>query len=189
MPKPFSFLSVGRSVPAAGFAYPTAPDGDFVPTDREDAATTPPKSPAGQNEGATANFAALGLGNITTRELAEVRLEVRDEIEQVKNDLFGAAMGVSALRDRMDSFEALACREASEARALELRDGLRRELRDWLRTQIDDAVKEAMAQALEFARRELLASLSSGEFFRLSELPSQPATLAEEPQILSSRPL
>ncbi len=44
-------------------------------------------------------------GPLVSREMALLEQELKAEIDQVKSDLFGAAMGVSALKDRIDGLE------------------------------------------------------------------------------------
>ncbi len=42
---------------------------------------------------------------LQTRELSELRVDLENEIESVRQDVFGAAMGVSALKDRLEDLE------------------------------------------------------------------------------------
>ncbi|MDZ4287178.1 MAG: hypothetical protein U0984_04430, partial [Prosthecobacter sp.] len=104
-------------------------------------------------------------GQISSREIAQLRLELRDEIEQVKNDLFGAAMGVSALKDRLDGLEAQVTKAAETPPAAatpSLED-----LQAWINERVEQAVQAALERAFEVANQEIAAGLSSSDFYRL----------------------
>lgn len=127
-------------------------------------------------------------GQITSREIAQLRMEMREEIEQVKNDLFGAAMGVSALKDRLDGLE------AQVAKASEKPPGppspTLEDLQAWITQRVEQAVQAAVERALEAVNQRADSTLSSSDFYRMPvrvRPPDRPS-LSEAPMILSSCP-
>lgn len=88
--------------------------------------------------------------DLTSRESAELRREWTREIEQVKSDLFGAALGVSALKDRLDTLEVqLLQTPASPTPEAGLsKDELIAWMQDWIESNVERIMETAVAKAL-----------------------------------------
>lgn len=166
--------------------------------------STPPPA---AGEGWSANQAP---NLISSRELAQLKLDIHQEIEEVKNDLFGAAMGVNALKDRLDGLESQVVTQTAEAvtpanaapapgSAFQnptggaTREEVQAWVHEWLQAHLTEAVQAAFEKVLATAAEQVTATLSSNEFFRMPIRPPQPAQepvplFSRAPLILSSRP-
>lgn len=114
-----------------------------------------------------------------------LRSELLHEIEQVKSDLFGAAMGVSALKDRLDGLEHQAAQPAkSTSASLEA-------LQAWATTWLEENLPKAIERALAAQLEKELSAMSSISYFRSPiRRPSDRHTLlSQAPVILSSSTL
>jgi hypothetical protein len=153
-------------------------------------------SAGGGQEGWSANQAP---NQISGRELAQLRVDMRQEIEEVKNDLFGAAMGVNALKDRLDGLEAQVVTQAMQAAAESLkspspaptRDEIHAWVREWLQEHLPAAVQAAVEKALETVAEPNAAIAPSSDFFRMPTTPqgqNSTPVFSQAPMILSTRP-
>ncbi|HYF34938.1 MAG TPA: hypothetical protein VD994_06565 [Prosthecobacter sp.] len=150
-------------------AAPAAPS-SILPTQAPSPWNKPNASPA--------PGASWSPGQVSSREIAQLRLDVREELEQVKNDLFGAATGVSALKDRLDGLEHQMAK-APIASGVSLED-----LQTWINGRIEQAVQAAVERTLE-------AVLGSGVEAARAALRAQPQdrpSLSQAPVVLSSSP-
>lgn len=136
-----------------------------------------------------ANPPAPQPSSVTTApEVDELRQELNGEIEQVKNDLFGAVMGVSALKDRLDGLEAQLSRVESAPQpepppALEIEPVIT----SWL----DDHLPAAIERMLAEAQLKMLGTPGAA-FFRSSIPLSEAARqnlYSQPPVILNSAPV
>lgn len=114
-------------------------------------------------------------------DLDALKQELQTEIEQVKNDLFGAVMGVSALKDRLDGIESQVQQSVAEP-ALPSRNDLEIWMTTWLEKRLDEVLERTLAPVLnKFSTQGLL------------RLPLSPAelhsTLSQPPVILTSTPV
>ncbi|MES2595505.1 MAG: hypothetical protein V4662_09225 [Verrucomicrobiota bacterium] len=130
-----------------------------------------------------------------------VRHELQEEIEQVKNDLFGAVMGVSALKDRLDGLEAQLQRIQSAPPAAPVpasadptptpgasRSEVEGLISSWMETNLSTAVERLLAAS----REQMMASLSTLSFFRTATPLSgtdRQSFLAQPPVILTATPV
>lgn len=202
--KPMEELAQPSPFVAAPMASPnqraaSAPPGAAIAASLAIAAQQPEPRPSIVAKSQTSDEAWLP-NQISSRELAQVRVEMRQEIEQVRGDLFGAAMGVSALKDRLDGLESQVVAQAMQAAAAEAapssnpgpsREEVQGWVHDWLQTHLDDAVQAAVQKFLENAAEHVTSTLSSSEFFRMPTRPPAGTPLpplSQAPQILSSRP-
>ena len=122
------------------------------------------------------------------RDLAQLRMDLEREIEQVRQDLFGAAMGVSALKDRLDDLETTVARPLASSPAFSASE-VELLMRHWLDVHLPPFIHQAVQRTLDQALEQTVASLSSTEFFRMPvHAPGLPADafLSQAPQILSS---
>lgn len=111
-----------------------------------------------------------------------LRQELQSEIEQVKNDLFGAVMGVSALKDRLDGIESQVQPPAADEPAFPSRNELEAWMSTWLETRLGEVLERSLAPVLtKFSTQGLL------------RLPISPAelnsTLSQPPVIITSTPV
>lgn len=123
---------------------------------------------------------------LQTRELSELRMDLEKEIESVRQDLFGAAMGVSALKDRLEDLEQLMAKKPA---ASESSPDVENVIQAWLDTHLSSYVEAAVQRTLAAALEKTVASLSSHEFFRLpGHLPDlvPEVVFSQPPHILSS---
>lgn len=124
--------------------------------------------------------------SLQTRELSELRMDLEKEIESVRQDLFGAAMGVSALKDRLEDLEQLMAKKPVSAQpSLDVESAIRA----WLDTNLPSYVEAAAQRILDSALAQTVASLSSHEFFRLpGHLPDlvPEVVFSQPPHILST---
>jgi len=126
--------------------------------------------------------------SLSNRDLAQLRLDLEAEIEQVRQDLFGAAMGVSALKDRIDGLEAMTAKEPATVPPLSPAE-VERLVRDWLDAHLPSQVETAIQSTLDQALQQTISSLSSSEFFRMPvHTPglNPDKLLSQAPQILST---
>lgn len=124
------------------------------------------------------------------QDVAQLRLDMQTEIEQVRQDIFGAAMGVSALKDRLDGVESSLSQPPPAGAAPTLsKEDVDRLVRDWLDAHLPHVVEESVQKSLEQALQQTVATLSSSEFFRMPvHMAGQfsDTHLTQAPQILSS---
>jgi len=128
------------------------------------------------------------IQNLQNRDLAQLRMDLEAEIEQVRQDLFGAAMGVSALKDRIDGLESTVEKKPAPVPAFSKAE-VEHLVRDWLETHLPPKVEQAVQEGLDQAVQQTISTLSSSEFFRMPvHTPGlNPATLlSQAPHILSS---
>ena len=117
----------------------------------------------------------------TTVDVDVLKQEFQAEIEQVKNDLFGAVMGVSALKDRLDGIESQV-QQTPVQPSLPSRSELETWMSSWLETHLGEALERTLGSVLgKFSSQGLLRTpLSHAEL---------QATLSQPPVILTSTPL
>ncbi len=120
-----------------------------------------------------------------------LRLELRGEIEQVKGDLFGAAMGVSALKDRLDGLESQMTQKQAAASPTHSQTS-REAIESWIAAWFDEHLPAALDRAVTDAQTKSLGSLSTQTWFR--QPVSFPAAdrhtfLSQPPLILASTPV
>jgi hypothetical protein len=152
------------------------PERPMPPPNRRPASAVP-ASVAFGNSPAPASSPPWSAGQVSSREIAQLRLEMREELEQIKNDLFGAATGVSALKDRLDGVE------QTVTKAAQTSSPRMEELQAWMDERIEKAVLTAVARAFE-------AALGGGrEGAHLAPArPQDRPSLSEAPVVLSSSP-
>lgn len=140
----------------------------------------PPTAPAAHHFNA--------IQSLQSRDVAQMRVELESEIEQVRQDLFGAAMGVSALKDRLDGLESTVEKPA-EPPATFTAEMIPTLAQNWLDAHLPGFIEQSVQKALELALQKKMAELSSHEFFRMpvpvASLTSDPF-LSQPPQILSA---
>lgn len=122
---------------------------------------------------------------VQTRELSELRMDLEKEIESVRQDLFGAAMGVSALKDRLEDLEQLMAKKPADVSIPDVESAIQA----WLDTNLPSYVEAAVKRTLDSAMEQTVASLSSHEFFRLTgHLPElvPDVIFSQPPHILST---
>ncbi|TDU68118.1 hypothetical protein EI77_03235 [Prosthecobacter fusiformis] len=127
--------------------------------------------------------------SLQSRDLAQLRLDLEREIEQVRQDLFGAAMGVSALKDRLDDLESTVVSRPPVATSAFSTAEVELLVRGWLDDHLPPYVEQAVKNTLDQAVQQTVSALSSSEFFRMPvHTPGlTPETiLSQAPQILSS---
>lgn len=122
-----------------------------------------------------------------------LRQQLQEEIEQVKNDLFGAVMGVSALKDRLDGLESQFSRRQVTAPQLPAAPATSRlEIESWVHSWMEVHLPAALERALTASQERMMASLSTLTFFRatapLSGVERQ-SFLAQPPVILTATPV
>lgn len=122
-----------------------------------------------------------GVSTPTTVEVDALKQEFQTEIEQVKNDLFGAVMGVSALKDRLDGIESQVQQTTAEP-PFPSRSELETWMSCWLETHLGEALERTLGPILgKFSTQGLLRTpLSHAEL---------QASLSQPPVILTSTPL
>jgi hypothetical protein len=115
--------------------------------------------------------------------------ELQLEIEQVKADLFGAAMGVSALKDRLEGVESLVAQQSvSVASSPVSREDIHAWISEWMDANLSAAVERALGQA----QQKMMGALSTQDYFRQPcRLPhtDRSVALIHPPIILASTPL
>jgi|GEM_PF-1185963 len=136
------------------------------------------------------------LSQVAGRATALLRQEMQGEMDQVKSDLFGAAMGVSALKDRLDGLEALVIQAAVQPNKTPpppTREDVSAWAQEWLDARLPAAVEAAVQRVLAQTAQQATAALSSAEFFRIPVRPRPPGHLCslldQPPLILSTSPL
>lgn len=120
--------------------------------------------------------------------LETLKQELQHEIEQVKADLFGAAMGVSALKDRLDGVESTVATQTVAAASPVSRE----EIQIWVSQWLDQNLPEALERAISQAQQKLTGSLSSQHYFRQPiqhTHTDRHKALIHPPIILASTPL
>lgn len=163
-----SYMTPGPAI-AASLALAAQSSADLQPMQN------PPQSAPAAN-----HFHAVQ--SLQSRELAQLRMELESEIQQVRQDLFGAAMGVSALKDRIDGLEGTADSSVSQPQIEQL-------IRSWLDSHLPSYVEQAVQQTLDKALQQTISTLSSSEFFRMPvHTPGLQSDnlLSQAPQILST---
>ncbi len=127
----------------------------------------------------------------TTLGIDEVRQDLHGEIEEVKNDLFGAVMGVSALKDRLDGLEEQINRILTATQTSATAPPSKLEVEPIIKSWLDDHLPEAFERMLESAQQRMLGTQGAA-FFRssisLSEVDRQ-NLLSQPPVILNSTPV
>ncbi|WP_146854246.1 hypothetical protein [Brevifollis gellanilyticus] len=126
------------------------------------------------------------------------RQELQDEIEQVKNDLFGAVMGVSALKDRLDGLEAQLSRIQTAPlipappvvvpAAGPSRSEVESLISSWMETHLSAAVERFMTAS----QKQMMSSLSTLAFFRAATPlggTDRQSFLAQPPVVLTATPV
>jgi len=128
----------------------------------------------------------------TFPEADTLRDELHHEIEQVKNDLFGAVMGVSALKDRLDGLESQLTQIQSAPDAVSSSSATRAEITNWMSTWLEEHLPAALERALATAQERNLGAMSTTAYFhtttRLSDTDRQ-SFLNHPPVILTSTPV
>ena len=117
----------------------------------------------------------------TTLEVDALKQEFQAEIEQVKNDLFGAVMGVSALKDRLDGIESQV-QQTTVQPNFPSRSELETWMSSWLETHLSEVLERTLGSVLgKFSSQGLLRT-------PLTQTELQ-ASLSQPPVILTSTPL
>lgn len=128
------------------------------------------------------------MQTLQTQDVAQLRLDLEAEVAQVRQDLFSAAMGVSALKDRLDDLESSSGQGQPFSPALSQHD-IDRLVRAWLDIHLPSYVEQSVQKSLNQALQQTVATLSSSEFFRMPvHMAGQfsDPQLSRAPQILSS---
>lgn len=146
----------------------------------------PPRQPQPSPVSAPSNHHFHAVQTLQHQDVAQLRLDLEAEISQVRQDLFSAAMGVSALKDRLDGQEAVPGQPYTPALSQHDIDRL---VRAWLDIHLPSYVEQSVQKSLDQALQQTVATLSSSEFFRMPvHLAGQfsDPQLSRAPQILSS---
>lgn len=112
-------------------------------------------------------------------------------MEQMRQDLFGAAMGVSTLKDRLDNLEASALQPPAAQPSELAAEEIQKHVQAWLENHVPGQIRHSIRQAVDEAKEKALGALSSGEFFRMPVHPPgflPDLHLSQAPQILSISP-
>ncbi len=119
------------------------------------------------------------------------KTEIDEGINQLRNDIFAAVMGVSALKDRLDGLEYHA--PAPSQPANDLPEAAREQILAWIEDRLASCLDEKIACALDqviSARQEsLITRMSTAEFFRQPPgfpLPDRRTAFAQAPTILAT---
>lgn len=122
--------------------------------------------------------------------------QLQEEIELVKNDLFGAVMGVSALKDRLDGLESQLSQMQGTAPATEVPAAVpvpsRADVESWISSWMETHLSVALERALAASQEQMMASLSTLAFFRAAAplgAGSRQTSLAQPPVILTATPV
>jgi hypothetical protein len=122
--------------------------------------------------------------------------QLQEEIELVKNDLFGAVMGVSALKDRLDGLESQLSQMQGTAPATEVPAAVsvpsRADVESWISSWMETHLSVALERALAASQEQMMASLSTLAFFRAAaplSSGSRQTSLAQPPVILTATPV
>lgn len=148
--------------------------------------SVPVEAPPAQTAPAANHFSAVQ--SLQSRDLAQMRVELDAELEQMRQDLFGAAMGVSTLKDRLDGLESSLDKKPSVSEPISVGD-MEILVQNWLETHLNARVERALQASLDQAVHQTVSQLSSHAFFRLTApLPGFDAEtfLSQPPQILSA---
>ncbi len=148
--------------------------------------SAPVEAPPAQTAPAANHFSAVQ--SLQSRDLAQMRVELDAELEQMRQDLFGAAMGVSTLKDRLDGLESSLDKKPSAPEPISASD-MEILVQNWLETHLNARVEQAVQASLDQAVQQTVSQLSSHAFFRLTApLPGFDAEtfLSQPPQILSA---
>jgi hypothetical protein len=110
-----------------------------------------------------------------------LKQELQAEIEQVKNDLFGAVMGVSALKDRLDGVESQVQQPAA-ANVFPSRSELETWMSAWLEAHLGEILERTLSP--------VLSKFSTQGLLRLPLSPAElQSSLSQPPVILTSTPV
>ncbi len=92
-------------------------------------------------------------GHQTSRDLmlAELKEKISADVAEVKNDIFGAVMGVSALKDRLDGVEGDVAAMAKKSVAIPSQEALQAWMQGWIESNLSRIIEEAVSKALETA--------------------------------------
>lgn len=113
-----------------------------------------------------------------------LRGDMLNEIEQVKNDLFGAVMGVSALKDRLDGLEQQVATLPPPPPAADIPG--RPEVEQWTTGWLAEHLEPSLERALV----PLLEKIALKSKLRLPFTPADAATaLSQPPVILTTTPV
>jgi len=122
-----------------------------------------------------------------------LRQQLQEEIEQVKNDLFGAVMGVSALKDRLDGLESqFSQRQMAAPQVTAAPATSRLEVESWVNSWMEAHLPAALERAFTASQERMMASLSTLAFFRTATPLSgteRQSFLAQPPVILTATPV
>ncbi len=134
---------------------------------------------------------AAPTSSLEESDMEAFRQELHGEIEQVKNDLFGAVMGVSALKDRLDGLEAQLSRAESAPAAPVSAPPSGLDIEPIITSWLDDHLPAAVERMLAEAQVKMLGTPGAA-FFRsslpLSEAERQ-SLFSQPPVILNSTPV
>jgi hypothetical protein len=139
-------------------------------------------------------FMAVGDEKAPLTSADNLREELHEEINQVRNDLFGAVMGVSALKDRLDDLETSVLQNAAPAAAQPAPSIDRAEIESWisawLETHLPAALDRALARLEE--KTHSSTSMSTTSWFRQPvhfQSPDRHTLLTQAPIVIASTPV
>ncbi len=122
--------------------------------------------------------------------------QLQEEIELVKNDLFGAVMGVSALKDRLDGLESQLSQMQGAHPSAEVPAVVpapsRADVESWISSWMETHLSVALERALAASQEQMMASLSTLAFFRAAaplSAGSRQSFLAQPPVVLTATPV
>lgn len=120
--------------------------------------------------------------------LEEVREALQEEINQVRNDLFGAVMGVSALKDRLDDLETTTTQNLpAPSPPID-----RAEIESWISAWLEAHLPAALDRALFRLEDKTHGTLSTTTWFRQPvHIPSadRHTFLSQPPVVIASAPV
>jgi len=155
-----------------------------------------PAAPEKQTGSTTPYFQApvtdswqVGHTEQATPNYETIKNELYAEIDLVKGDLFGAAMGVSALKDRLDGLETEFSQQSSTKTAHTIS---KEQIQSWVSEWLEAHLPEAIENALSKAQQKAVGSLGTQQYFRLPVTfvnTDRNNLFSQSPVILASTPL
>jgi hypothetical protein len=139
-------------------------------------------------------FMAVGAEKAPPAIADNLREELHEEINQVRNDLFGAVMGVSALKDRLDDLETSFLHSAAPAAAPPAPSIDRVEIESWISAWLETHLPTALDRALARLEEKTHSStiMSTTTWFRQPvhfQSPDRHTLLTQAPIVIASTPV